>query len=554
MNLNQTTLTVMSDDQLCQQSRAGDREAFGRIVERYQSLICSLAYSACGNLSRSEDLAQETFVAAWQKLAELREPSKLRAWLCGIVRNLAANASRREQRRGGPAESLDLVAEPATADADPAAHAVTHEEETLLWRSLAGLPETYREPMVLFYRQGQSVAEVANSLGLSEEAVKQRLSRGRTMLREEMTALVESTLTRTGPTAAFTVGVLVALPMASASAASAALTAGAATGGSAGAAGKGLLAKLGLGAFVGPLIGLVCAYFGTKAAASTARSKEERDCILRYARYGIIVFCLVMSIGLAAVLSQAGKLYTASAAWLVLGVSAWTAVLVGGIMLMCQRMDREVKRIRIATNTTDEAYAKVLAVQGKQLRLPKYFESELRLLGLPLFAMAWGGNSSDRHRPRPVCGWIAVGDIAVSPFLAFGGVAAAPIAVGALTVGVLSLSVFWGVAFGVFALGSLAFGWWALGCAAVGVKCAVGFAAVARDYAVGIVASATEAGTTAKDWVKTQWLADFAEVMVHQMHWWILGCVAVALALALRVWRDRQQRRESQLDAHTGGC
>jgi hypothetical protein len=104
----------------------------------------------------------------------------------------------------------------------------------------------------------------------------------------------------------------------------------------------------------------------------------------------------------------------------------------------------------------------------------------------------------------------------------------------------------------VFALGSLAFGWWALGCAAVGVKCAVGFAALARDYAVGIVASAAQAGTAAaKDWVTTHWLADFVDVMVHQMHWWILGCVAVALAL--RVWRDRAERRESQLDAQPDG-
>ena len=176
MILNTATLTVMSDDQLWQMSRTGDRDAFGRIVERYQSLICSLAYSACGNLSRSEDFAQETFVAAWQKLGDLREPAKLRAWLCGIVRNLAANSLRREQRRGGPAESLDDAAEHATSDADPSAQAVTQEEAQLLWRSLAGLPETYREPMVLFYRQGQSVAEVADALELSEDAVKQRLT------------------------------------------------------------------------------------------------------------------------------------------------------------------------------------------------------------------------------------------------------------------------------------------------------------------------------------------------------------------------------------------
>ena len=115
--MNTISLTVMSDDhvmsdeQLWHRSREGDREAFSSIVERYQSLICSLAYSACGNLARSEDLAQETFIAAWQNLGELREPSSLRAWLCGIVRNLAANAVRREQRRGGTPTSLDSAHE-----------------------------------------------------------------------------------------------------------------------------------------------------------------------------------------------------------------------------------------------------------------------------------------------------------------------------------------------------------------------------------------------------------------------------------------------------------
>ena len=362
------------------------------------------------------------------------------------------------------------------------------------------------------------------------------------MLREEMATLVESTLTRTRPGTAFTVGVLVALPMMSASTASAALTAGAAAGTSAGTAGKGILAKLGLGVLIGPVIGLICAYVGTTAAASTARSKAERDCILRYTRLGIIPFCFIMSIGLAAVLSQAGKLDSPSAAWVVLGVSAWTAALVGGIIFLCQRMDREVRRIRIETNSADETYSKDLAAQGKQLRLPKYFESKTRLLGLPVFAIAWGSQSG--YRPRKVCGWLAVGDIAISPFLAFGGIAVAPIAIGAITVGVLSLSVFWGVAVGVLAVGSLAFGWWALGCAAAGVKCAVGFAALAREYAVGIAASAANTEAAAKEWVKTQWFSDFTEVMLHQAHWWILLCVAIALGL--RVWRARQLRRPSR--------
>src|SRR5262245_13013054 len=456
MNGTYSMTTAISDEQLWRLACEGDREAFTKIVQRYQSLICSLAYSACGTLGTSEDMAQETFIIAWHRLRDLRDPSKLRQWLCGIVRNIAANAIRRELRRGGEPESLDVAAGELSVEDDPAAQTITREEETLLWRTLAEMPEKYREPLVLFYREERSITEVAMKLDLTEDTVKQRLSRGRAMLREEMAALVESTLARTKPGAAFTVGVLVALPIVSASTASAAVAAGAVATGGAGTAGKGVLAKLGMGVLIGPVIGLICAHFGAKAAASSARSKAERDYIFRYAR-GITLFCFVMSIGLAAVLSQAGKLYTPSAAWIVLGVSAWTAVLVGRIIMLCQRLDRGVKRIRRETNTTDEACAEVWAAQGKQLALPKYFESKLRLLGLPLFAIAWGGYNSDAYRPRTVCGWLAVGDIAVSPFLALGGFAFAPVAVGAITVGVLSLSVFWGVAVGLLAAGSLAF-------------------------------------------------------------------------------------------------
>ena len=76
-----------SDKDLVAKALAGDRDAFSHIVSRYQSLICSLAYSATGSLGQSEDLAQETFITAWKRLRHLREPGKLRAWLCGVARN-----------------------------------------------------------------------------------------------------------------------------------------------------------------------------------------------------------------------------------------------------------------------------------------------------------------------------------------------------------------------------------------------------------------------------------------------------------------------------------
>jgi polyvinyl alcohol dehydrogenase (cytochrome) len=80
---------IHPDQELVAQSLTGNRDAFGLIVSRYQSLVCSITYSATGCLSRSEDLAQETFLTAWKQLGQLQEPAKLRAWLCGIARNLA---------------------------------------------------------------------------------------------------------------------------------------------------------------------------------------------------------------------------------------------------------------------------------------------------------------------------------------------------------------------------------------------------------------------------------------------------------------------------------
>src|SRR5712671_6125406 len=93
-----TKMTDFSDSELVTQSLTGNRDAFGWIVARYQSILCSLAYSATGSLSQSEDLAQETFITAWKQLAELREPEKLRSWLCRISRNLTYDALLREGR------------------------------------------------------------------------------------------------------------------------------------------------------------------------------------------------------------------------------------------------------------------------------------------------------------------------------------------------------------------------------------------------------------------------------------------------------------------------
>src|SRR4030095_471924 len=119
---NMTSIELVTDVELVAACLAGDREAFGRIVERYQRLLCSLAYSATGSLSESEDLAQEAFVDAWRQLRTLREPEKLRAWLCGILRHKVGRLRRSEGHEPvRQAEALEL-GEEMTWGAEPAAH------------------------------------------------------------------------------------------------------------------------------------------------------------------------------------------------------------------------------------------------------------------------------------------------------------------------------------------------------------------------------------------------------------------------------------------------
>ena len=153
-----------NDAELVGGTLAGDRDAFSQIVSRYQSLICSLAYSATGSLGQSEDLAQETFVAAWRKLSELREPEKLRAWLCGIARNLINNSLRKQGHEPThAAESMATIFASHSPEPQPNEHIITNEEQAILWRSPERIPELYREPLVLNYRENQSVAAVRKS-------------------------------------------------------------------------------------------------------------------------------------------------------------------------------------------------------------------------------------------------------------------------------------------------------------------------------------------------------------------------------------------------------
>jgi len=278
MKTNLGTETA-SDVQLVEWSLTGDRDAFGKIVQRYQSLVCSITYGATGSLSLSEDIAQETFLTAWRKLEGLSDATRLRAWLCGIARNLTQNFLRRGQREPATtAESMEAIGELPAPEPSPASQAVSREEEAILWRALERIPDTYREPLILFYREHRSIERVAEELELSEDAVKQRLARGRKMLADEVASFVEGTLERTAPGVAFSQAVVAALPLAATSA---------------GAGGTAAATKsAGLFAWLFPLVGILGGITAQCLIARSAPTERERRAKLRFV---IVIWAIVLT-------------------------------------------------------------------------------------------------------------------------------------------------------------------------------------------------------------------------------------------------------------------
>src|SRR2546423_8086728 len=141
-----------ADRELIEASRRGDRAAFATIIERYQRAVYAVAFSGTRDRALADDLTQDAFVIAWRKLGDLRDAQRLPAWLCGIARNLARDARKRPRHE----DEIDVI--DATTPYDRMSEA---QAERIVATALGQVPDVYREPLVLFYYEERSVADVA---------------------------------------------------------------------------------------------------------------------------------------------------------------------------------------------------------------------------------------------------------------------------------------------------------------------------------------------------------------------------------------------------------
>ena len=193
--MNEQTKSAMTsegqnaeDSVLVQASRLGDLESFNRLVDQYQGLVYNLALRMLHEPSSAEDVAQETFLSAYEHIQSFRGGS-FRAWLLRIAINACNDMFRRTARR--PQVSLEQAMDYGSPTAsvpdptgDPEEFAVRRERQQVLARLLMALPPDQRAVVVLSDVHGLSYEEIAAATNEALGTVKSRLSRGRVRLRD----------------------------------------------------------------------------------------------------------------------------------------------------------------------------------------------------------------------------------------------------------------------------------------------------------------------------------------------------------------------------------
>ncbi len=163
--------------------RAGDRDAFGRLVERYSRRLFGLTLMMVRSPAAAEDLSQEAFVRAFTHLDAYDDRRPFFPWLATIAVRLSQNWLARQGRvRDREGVELDESREPA-ASADALESVIADERARGLWRSVASLPSGERTAVMLHYREGMTVTEIARALGVTSGTVKTQLFRARRRLR-----------------------------------------------------------------------------------------------------------------------------------------------------------------------------------------------------------------------------------------------------------------------------------------------------------------------------------------------------------------------------------
>ncbi len=194
-----TTASPASDARLVEESRRGDRAAFGELVIRYERRLIRVIVRFVQDAELARDLAQETFLRAYERLEQFDPSRRFGPWLFRIGVNLTLDYLRKRKRRVRSSLFSDSPGDhmPDPGVPDPrGALDLSQEVRTVL----EGLPEKYRSVLVLRDLEGFSTSEIAAILDRKEATIRWRLAEARNRFQELWTRRLEQTESSRGQT------------------------------------------------------------------------------------------------------------------------------------------------------------------------------------------------------------------------------------------------------------------------------------------------------------------------------------------------------------------
>jgi RNA polymerase sigma-70 factor, ECF subfamily len=171
-------VNLTTDEQLVERALAGDGDAFGEVVRRWERKIYALAYGITGSVEEARDAAQETFIAAYRNLQGFRGEAKVSSWLHRIAVNQCITRQRRARVRAetGIEEEAETAGGRFFSHGGSPAHAAESEQRAeAVRRAVASLPRELREVVLLKEFEELTFQEIADALGIPLSTVKGRL-------------------------------------------------------------------------------------------------------------------------------------------------------------------------------------------------------------------------------------------------------------------------------------------------------------------------------------------------------------------------------------------
>lgn len=173
--------------ELVRDAQAGDRNAFGRLVDRYERAVYAVVLRRLGDHAEAQELCQEVFIQALRKINQLQTPECFGGWLRSIANRMAIN---RAVRRGPIVTVKAEVLEGTAARGNtPLGDLLVREREDQLHRGLKRLGKLDRETLVAFYFRGRSLVEMSDEFDSPVGTIKRRLHVARKRLAQELQGL-----------------------------------------------------------------------------------------------------------------------------------------------------------------------------------------------------------------------------------------------------------------------------------------------------------------------------------------------------------------------------